>query len=114
MHTLIAAVGSNVSETSDAELTKERRNAVSASDTQQREVHWQRTRSLMIIHLLIWFLFAYVIQWFAFELNSFKFLGFPFGYYMGAQGSLFAFVIQLFIFVKQQERVDRECGMSED
>lgn len=87
---------------------------MSASNTQQREVHWQRTRSLMIIHLLIWFFFAYLIQWFAFELNGMNFMGFPLGYYMGAQGSLFAFVIQLFIFVKQQEKIDRECGVSED
>ncbi|HEY5632574.1 MAG TPA: DUF4212 domain-containing protein [Burkholderiaceae bacterium] len=87
---------------------------MSASNTQQREVHWQRTRSLMIIHLLIWFFFAYLVQWFAFELNGMSIMGFPLGYYMGAQGSLFAFVIQLFIFVKQQEKVDRECGVSED
>ncbi len=87
---------------------------MSANMSEQREVHWQRTRSLMIVHLAIWFIFAYLIQWFAYDLSSIKIAGFPLGYYMGAQGSLFAFVIQLFIFVKQQERIDRECGMAED
>ena len=87
---------------------------MSANVSEQREVHWQRTRSLMIVHLVIWFIFAYLIQWFAHDLNSIKIAGFPLGYYMAAQGSLFAFVIQLFIFVKQQERIDRECGMAED
>jgi putative solute:sodium symporter small subunit len=33
---------------------------------------------------------------------------------MAAQGSLIVFVIQLFVFAKQQETVDRECGMAED
>lgn len=88
--------------------------AVSPNVSEQRAVHWQRTRSLMIVHLVIWFIFAYLIQWFAHDLNSISFMGFPLGYYMGAQGSLFVFVIQLFVFVKQQERVDRECGMAED
>ena len=75
------------------------------SDTNnQRAAHWQKTRNLMIIHLVIWFMFAFVVHWFAGDLNAQKFIGFPLGYYMAAQGSLFAFVIQLFIFVKQQDR----------
>lgn len=80
----------------------------------QRQKHWKKTRALMIIHLSIWFVFAYLVHWFANELNTITFLDFPLGYYMAAQGSLFAFVIQLFIFVKQQDSVDREFGMAEE
>jgi putative solute:sodium symporter small subunit len=68
----------------------------------------------MIGHLVVWFFFAYLLQWFAADLNQFSFLHFPVGFYMAAQGSLFAFVIQLFVFVKQQDRIDRECGVAED
>ena len=68
----------------------------------------------MIIHLSIWFFFAFVVHWFAHSLNSITFIGFPLGFYMAAQGSLFAFVIQLFVFVKQQDKIDREFGMAED
>lgn len=82
--------------------------------TAMREAHWNRTRNLMIIHLIVWFVFAYLVHWFAPQLNQIKLLGFPLGYYMAAQGSLFAFVIQLFIFVKQQDKIDRECGVAED
>lgn len=84
------------------------------SDSQQREAHWAKTRSLMIIHLVIWFFFSFVVHWFAGDLNEVSFIGFPLGYYMAAQGSLFAFVVQLFLFVKQQDRIDREFGMAED
>lgn len=79
-----------------------------------RENHWHRTRNLMIIHLSVWFCFAYLVHWFAPELNAIEIMDFPLGYYMAAQGSLFAFVIQLFIFVKQQDKVDRECGVAEE
>jgi len=84
------------------------------SDNTQREAHWKKTKTLMIIHLGIWFFFSFVVHWFAHSLNSISFMGFPFGFYMAAQGSLFAFVIQLFVFVKQQDKIDREFGMAED
>lgn len=84
------------------------------SDSDARAIHWGRTKNLMMVHIAIWFVFSFVVHWFADSLNSFSFLGFPFGYYMAAQGSLAVFVIQLFVFVKQQDRIDRDCGVAED
>ena len=83
-------------------------------DIAQREAHWHRTRNLMITHLVIWFVFAFVVHWFAPSLNQVTFLDFPLGFYMAAQGSLVVFVVQLFVFAKQQDRIDREFGMAED
>ena len=85
-----------------------------AADTSQKEVHWQRTRSLKIVHLVIWFVFSYLVHWFAPQLNKISFMHFPLGFYMAAQGSLVVFVVQLFVFAKQQEKIDRECGMAEE
>ena len=81
---------------------------------EMREAHWAKTKSLTITVLVIWFIFSFVVHWFADSLNAFSFLGFPLGFYMAAQGSLAVFVIQLFVFVRQQERIDRECGMAEE
>ncbi len=78
-----------------------------------REEHWRRTRSLMIVHMVIWFIFSYVVHWFATELNAATFMGFPLGFYMAAQGSLIVFVVQLFVFARQQHKIDVECGMAE-
>lgn len=80
---------------------------------EHRVQHWNRTRNLTIGHLLVWFVFAYLIHWFAFELTSINFFGWPLGYYMAAQGSLAAFVIQLFIFNRQQHAIDVEFGVDE-
>jgi putative solute:sodium symporter small subunit len=68
----------------------------------------------MIVHLTIWFVFSFVIHWFANTYNGTSFLQFPLGFYTAAQGSLAVFVIQLFIFVRQQDKIDRECGMAEE
>lgn len=78
-----------------------------------REAHWSKTRNLMIAHLVIWFIFSFVVHWFAPQLNQISFLGFPVGFYMAAQGSLAVFVIQLFMFAKQQDRIDRQFGVAE-
>ena len=78
------------------------------------EAHWRKTTNLMWIHLGIWFFFGYVIHFFAPALNNIVILGFPLGFYMAAQGSLIAFVVQLFLFAKQQDKIDREFGVAED
>jgi putative solute:sodium symporter small subunit len=41
-------------------------------------------------------------------------LHFPLGFYMAAQGSLIVFVVMLFVFAKQQDRIDRQHGVAED
>ncbi len=81
---------------------------------ERREMHWHRTRNLTIIHLIVWFFFAYLVHWFAAPLNNISFFGWPLGYYMSAQGSLAAFVIQLFLFNRQQHAIDVEFGVAED
>ena len=80
----------------------------------QKEIHWARTRRLMVMHLIVWFIFSFAVHWFAPQLNKISFMHFPLGFYMAAQGSLIVFVVQLFLFSKQQEKIDRECGMAEE
>lgn len=81
---------------------------------ENREMHWRRTRNLMVTHLVIWFFFSYVIHFLAPLLYQVTLVGWPLSYYMAAQGSLIVFVVQLFLFVKQQDKIDREYGMAED
>ena len=79
-----------------------------------RERHWAKTRKLTIIVLVIWFIFAFVVHWFADALNSMTFIGFPLGFYMAAQGALIAFVVLIFWFNYAQGKIDEEFGVAED
>ncbi len=76
--------------------------------------HWSKTKNLPIIVLAIWFVFSYLIHWFAGSLNAMSFMGFPLGYYMAAQGSLFIFVVLIFWLARQQEKIDEEFGVAEE
>ena len=80
------------------------------------DAHWKKTSNLMLMHLGVWFFFGYVIHMFVNVLNkvTIPILGFPLGFYMAAQGALIVFVAQLFLFAKQQNKIDREFGYAED
>jgi putative solute:sodium symporter small subunit len=87
------------------------------SDTKaNQEAHWRKTSNLMWIHLGIWLFFGYIIHMFVKQLNQIviPILGFPLGFYMAAQGSLIVFVVMLFVFARQQNKIDRDYGYAED
>ena len=79
------------------------------------EAHWKKTTNLMF-SISGSFFFGYIIHMFVVPLNKITIpvLDFPLGFYMAAQGSLIVFVVQLFIFAKQQDKIDREFGVAED
>jgi putative solute:sodium symporter small subunit len=88
-----------------------------SADLKIREVaHWKKTSHLMFTHLGVWFFFSFIIHMFVISLNkiTIPILNFPLGFYMAAQGSLIVFVVMLFVFAKQQDRIDREFGFAEE
>ncbi len=84
------------------------------ADKATLEQHWAQTSKLLYTVLGIWFFFAYFLHFFVGALNEFSFFGFPFGYYMAAQGSLFSFVVLIFWFAKKQNAIDESFGLAEE
>lgn len=84
------------------------------SDIAKRIEHWQKTKRLMIITLALWFIFSFVVHWFANALNTMTFMNFPLGYYMAVQGSEIIFVVILFWFAYAQHKIDQDTGFAEE
>ena len=78
-----------------------------------KEKHWEKTKGLMILTLIIWFIAGYLIFMFGSSLNNSSFLGYPLAYYMSAQGSIVIFVVLIFWFANKQEKIDEEFGFTE-
>ena len=78
-----------------------------------KDKHWEKTKGLMVLTLIIWFVFGYLIFIFGSILNSASFLGYPLAYYMCAQVSIIAFVVLIFWFANKQEKIDEEFGFTE-
>ena len=81
---------------------------------ERRKEYWRRTLRITAILLAIWFVVTYVVIWFAVPLNQFTFLGFPFAFYMGAQGSLIVYVVLIVFYAWYMNRLDREFGVAEE
>jgi putative solute:sodium symporter small subunit len=81
--------------------------------TEKHRQYWQKNLRLTGILLAIWFVSTFVICWFARDLQSFTILGFPFSFYMAAQGSLIIYVILIWYYAYAMNRMDREYGVHE-
>ena len=83
-------------------------------DQQKLKDYWKYNIRLTTITMIIWFVVTYVAIFFASELNNIVILGFPFGYYMGAQGSLIIFVILIFNYSSKMNKADVDYGVQEE
>jgi putative solute:sodium symporter small subunit len=82
--------------------------------TEKHKEYWQKNLRLTGILLFIWFATTFVIGYYAKELSTFSIFGWPFSFYMAAQGSLIAFVVMCFWNASAQNKIDEEFGVQED
>ncbi len=82
--------------------------------TEQHHEYWRKNVRLTAILLGIWFVVTYVVGWFARDLSAITVLGFPLGFYMGAQGALIIYVVIIFYYARRMNRMDKEHGVAED
>ena len=82
--------------------------------TARMREYWQRNIRITIVLLAIWFVVTYVAAYFVEALNSVSFLGFPLGFYMGAQGSLIVYVVIIAYYARKMNRLDREYNVHEE
>jgi putative solute:sodium symporter small subunit len=75
--------------------------------------YWRRNLRMTAILLVIWFAVTYVVSFYARELNTITFLGFPLGFYMGAQGSLVIYVVIIWFYAHYMNNLDEEYGVHE-
>ena len=75
--------------------------------------YWRKNLLITSLLLLIWFGVTFVLSYFARDL-SFNFFGWPFNFYMGAQGSLIVYLLIIWYYASAMNRLDQEYGVEED
>lgn len=75
--------------------------------------YWKKNLQLTGMLLAIWFVATFVVGWFARDLQSLIFLGFPLPFYMGAQGALLIYVAVVGYYAWRMDRLDREYAGQE-
>lgn len=69
--------------------------------------YWRQTRRLTLCLLLSWCVLSFGILYFARELAAFHFFGWPFSFYMAAQGLSLLYVALLAIFSLCSHGIER-------
>jgi putative solute:sodium symporter small subunit len=92
----------------------------SASEMPERDrmrLYWQNNIRYVLLLLAVWFAVSFgcgilLVDW----LNQFRFpgSGFKIGFWFAQQGSIYSFVVLIFVYVWLMNRLDRRFGVQED
>jgi putative solute:sodium symporter small subunit len=80
--------------------------------TPQERRAWYHNVRWIVALLAAWFLVTFVVSWFARELR-FDFMGWPFSFWMAAQGSLILYVLMAALYAWRMNRADDEIHAQE-
>jgi putative solute:sodium symporter small subunit len=81
--------------------------------TSKHHDYWRKTLNLTGLLLVVWFVVTFVVGYFAREL-SFNFFGWPFAFWMGAQGSLIVYCWIIWYYANAMNKLDKEFGVDEE
>ena len=80
--------------------------------TQKHQEYWRKNLNLTLVLLVIWFVATFVMAFFARDL-TFNFFGWPFSFYMAAQGSLIIYILIIWYYARTMKKLDDEYGVAE-
>jgi putative solute:sodium symporter small subunit len=80
--------------------------------TERHQEYWRKNLTITGVLLAIWFIATFVMGYYARDL-SFDFFGWPFSFYMAAQGSLVIYVLIIWYYAHYMNKLDREYGVDE-
>ena len=76
-------------------------------------LYWQRTVRLTVKLLSVWFVLTFALIFFARDLQ-FQFFGWPFGFWVAAQGLLLVYLGLIAFYAHAMNRLDTAFGVAEE
>jgi putative solute:sodium symporter small subunit len=80
--------------------------------TERHREYWRKNLRITAVLMVIWFVVTYVVAFFARDLN-FAFFGWPFSFWVAAQGALIVYVVMIWFYARTMNRLDEEFGVAE-
>lgn len=81
--------------------------------SENHQAYWNKNLRITAILLSIWFVVTYVVAYFARDL-SFTMAGWPFSFWVGAQGALVVYVVIIWFYARYMNKLDIEHGVAEE
>ncbi len=83
-------------------------------NTDLQKKYWKENLKYLAILLSIWFLVSYVFGILLVEqLNTIKFGGFKLGFWFAQQGSIYVFVVLIFVYIRLMNKLDKKYNVDE-
>jgi len=82
---------------------------------ENRRSYWKRNLRVLLTLLAVWFVVSFgfgilLADW----LDQFRVFGFKLGFWFAQQGSIYVFVVLIFVYVGIMNKLDREFDVHED
>ena len=85
------------------------------SSNNSKTEYWKKNLQYLAVLLSIWFVVSYGFSIIlADELDKIKIGGFKLGFWFAQQGSIFVFVIIIFVYVRLMNNLDKKYNVEED
>ena len=79
-----------------------------------KKAYWRENLKYLAILLSIWFVVSYGFGILLVDqLNSIKLGGFKLGFWFAQQGSIYAFIILIFVYVRLMNKLDKKYNLDE-
>ena len=83
--------------------------------TDNATAYWRENLRYLLILLTVWFLVSYGAGiLFKEQLDGVRLGGFKLGFWFAQQGSIYVFVVLIFVYVRLMNRLDKKYGYDED
>jgi putative solute:sodium symporter small subunit len=81
------------------------------TNKEKAKAYWKENIRYVIILLAIWFIVSFAAGIiFKDELNSIRMGGFKLGFWFAQQGSMYVFVVLIFVYVRLMNKLDKKYG----
>ena len=83
--------------------------------SENNRAYWRANIRLMLALLAVWFTVSFgfgilLVD----EFNQIQFFGFKFGFWWAQQGSIYVFIVLIFVYTAVMKRIDRKYGVQDD
>ena len=83
--------------------------------SEKARAYWKQNLRYLIVLLIIWFIVSYGCGiLFKEQLDQVQLGGFKLGFWFAQQGSIFVFVVLIFVYVYLMNKLDKKYGFDED
>lgn len=84
------------------------------NNEEKMKAYWKKNLSYLFVLLTIWFTVSYGFGILLVDqLNEFRLGGFKLGFWFAQQGSIYVFVVLIFVYVWLMNRLDKEYDVDE-